>query len=34
MFSADFISDSGDFTQDLTSGELILINSADACILV
>ena len=34
MFSADFISDSRDFTQHLTSGELILIHSADACILV
>ena len=29
MFSADFISGSRDFTQDLTSGLLILIRSAD-----
>ena len=34
MFPADFISGSRDFTQHLTSGELILIHSADACILV
>ena len=34
MFSADFISGSRDFTPHLTSGELILIHSADACILV
>ena len=34
MFSADFISGSRDFTQHLTSGELVLIHSADACILV
>ena len=34
MFSADFISGSRDFTQHLTSGELILILSADVCILV
>ena len=34
MFPADFISGSHDFTQHLTSGELILIHSADACILV
>ena len=34
MFSADFISGSRDFTQHLTSGELILIHSADVCILV
>ena len=33
MFSADFISGSRDFTEHLTSGELILIFSADACIL-
>ena len=32
MFSADFISGSRDFTQHLTSGELI--HSADVCILV
>ena len=31
MFSADFISGSRDFTQHLTSGEIILIHSADAC---
>ena len=30
----DFISGSRDFTQHLTSGELILIHSADVCILV
>ena len=29
MFSAHFISDSHDFTHHLTSGELILIHSAD-----
>ena len=34
MFSTDFISGSGDFTQHLTSGGLILIHSADLCILV
>ena len=34
MFSADFVSGSRDFTQHLTSGELILIHSADSCILV
>ena len=34
MFSADFISGLRDFTQHSTSGELILIHSADACILV
>ena len=34
MFSPDFISGSRDFTQDLTSGLLILIHSADACVLV
>ena len=34
MFSADFNSGSRDFTQHLTSGELILIYSADWCILV
>ena len=34
MFPTDFISGSRDFTQHLTSGELILIHSADACILV
>ena len=34
MFSADFISSSRDFTQDLTSGVLILIHSPDACVLV
>ena len=34
MFPADFISSSRDFTQYLTFGELILIHSADACILV
>ena len=33
MFSADLISGSRDFTQDLTSGVLILIHSADACVL-
>ena len=33
MFSADFISGSSHFTQHLTSGELILIHSADASIL-
>ena len=34
MFPVDFISGSRDFTQHLTSGEPILIHSADACILV
>ena len=34
MLPADFMSGSRDFTQYLTSGELILIQSADACILV
>ena len=34
MFPADFISSSSDFTQHVTSGELILIHSAVACILV
>ena len=34
MFPADFISGPRDFTQHLTSGELILIHSANACILV
>ena len=34
MFPADFISGSRNFTQHLTSSELILIHSADACILV
>ena len=34
MFSADHISGSRDFTQDLTSGVLILIHSPDACVLV
>ena len=34
MFPADFISGSRDFTQHLTSGELILIHLADTCILV
>ena len=34
MFSADFISSSRDFTQHLTSGEFVLIHSADVCILV
>ena len=34
MFSADFISGSRDFMQHLTSGELILIHSADLCMLV
>ena len=34
MSSADFISGSRDFTQHLTSGELILIHSAVVCILV
>ena len=33
MFSADFISGSRDFTQHLTSGEVILIHSAAVCIL-
>ena len=33
MFSADLISGSRNFTQDLTSGVLILIHSADACVL-
>ena len=34
MFFADFISGSRDFTQHLTYGELILIHSAYACILM
>ena len=34
MFSADFISGSREFTQDLTSGVLILIHSADACVFI
>ena len=34
ILSADFISGSRDFTQDLTSGVLILIHSADAFVLV
>ena len=34
MFSADFISGSRNFTQHLISGELILIQSANACILL
>ena len=34
MLPADFISGSRDVTQHLTSGELILIHSADTCILV
>ena len=34
IFCADFISGSRDFTQDLTSGVLILIHSADAFVLV
>ena len=34
MFSADFIFGSRDFTQHLTSGEIILIHAADAFILV
>ena len=34
MFSADFISHLRDFTQDLTSGVLILIHSPDAWVLV
>ena len=34
MFSAGFISGSGDFAQDLTSGVLILMHSADACAVV
>ena len=34
MFPADFIAGSRDFTQHLTSGELILIHSAYVCILV
>ena len=34
MFPADFISGSRDFTQHLPSGELILIHSADPCILM
>ena len=33
-FPADFISGSRDFTRHLTSGDLILIHSADACTLV
>ena len=32
IFSADFISGSRDFAQDLTSGVLILSRSADACV--
>ena len=32
VFSADFISGSRDFTQDLTSGVLILSHSPDACV--
>ena len=32
IFSADFISGSRDFTQDLTSGVLILIHAADASV--
>ena len=31
-FSADLISGSPDFTHGLTSGELILIHSAEACL--
>ena len=34
MYFADFISGSRNFKQHLTSGVLILIHSADACILV
>ena len=34
MFTVDFISGSQNFTQHLTSGVLILIHSADSCILV
>ena len=34
MYFADFISGSRSFKQHLTSGVLILIHSADACILV
>ena len=34
IFCPDFISGSRDFTQDLTSGELILIRAADAFVLV
>ena len=34
MFSAGFISGSRDFAKDLTSGVLILMHSADACIVV
>ena len=34
MFSVGFISGSHDFTQNLTSGVLVLIHSADAYILV
>ena len=34
MFPADFISGSRDVTQHLTSGELLLIHSVDAYILV
>ena len=34
MYFADFISGSCNFKQHLTSGVLILIHSADACILV
>ena len=34
MYFADFISGSRDFKQHLTSGVLILIHLADACILV
>ena len=34
MYFADFISGSRNFKQHLTSGVLILIHSADVCILV
>ena len=34
MFSTRVISGLRDFTQDLTSGVVILIHSADACLLV
>ena len=34
MFSAGFISGSRNFAQDLTSGVLILMHSADACAVV
>ena len=34
ILSADFISGSRDFMQDLTSGVLILIHSADTFVLV